>query len=452
MSVDAFAAAFPVLTATVGGAGFLADLAKMQPHFAGDRAELKVPRKGRPRGFWNTCGVWCFDDHPGAKASAAFRLAVIEAGLVQARRASKEQKFRKEFLNNEEGFEDAIAELRLLGALGPLAPTVDVERPAEETAPTGKKTPPNYDVHLEWADGTELHIDSKRRDPDNEIGSLNYDRQLDVEELLGRGFSAFAWLSLSKNFHAPGDALEAAVVVDEARRIAYDAPEEMSPVQRDPLPDWLTASSVVGVASMALLQGREVLGTRVNGRPAVFVVDEQTFYIDHDLVFSVRLLPGGNEKGYCFIIPAAETQPSLSVEARHAWMDEGDYDRRNPESLAIQGLIAKVLRQLPSRPLNVIAVAMGTAFDFDDLELAVLGEPIPGDGPEGFQRDHGTFQDAAYDGISGVLAFTVTPPDGTTGVASPQSARYWANPRCGHQIDPGLVDAICNALTASPTK
>ena len=119
MSVDAFAAAFPVLTATVGGAGFLADLAKMQPHFAGDRAELKVPRKGRPRGFWNTCGAWCFDDHPGAKASAAFRLAVIEAGLVQAKRAGKEQKFRKEFLNNEEGFEAPSLSCACLGRSAP---------------------------------------------------------------------------------------------------------------------------------------------------------------------------------------------------------------------------------------------------------------------------------------------------------------------------------------------
>jgi hypothetical protein len=444
MSVEVFASAFPVLTSIAGGSGFLVKLAEMEQHFQGDRSALTTPRAKHSRGFWNTCGAWCFDERIGSKASAAFRLAIIEAGLTQAARVGKAGKFSKALLRDEEGFEDAVAELRLLGALGPAASTVDLERP-------GKTAGRNYDVHLAWDDGTELHLDSKRRGPENEIGTLNGARQLDVEQLLGRHFNAFAWLCLNKNFYASDNALHAAIIVDECRRIAFDAPGEMSSISADSLPDWLVRSSVANLACMGLIQGRKVLAVRVNGHPAIFMPDEQTFWVDHEHVGSVRLLEGGDQHGYCFIIPAAESQPMLTVEARLAWNDTSTHDRRNPDSLAYKGLMSKALGQLPVGPLNVIAVAIETSFDFEDVELAVIGEPVPDEATQTHRRDHGIIHDEAYDEISGVLAFTVTPPDATSGAASVQEARFWPNPRCANHVPSGLAEAVCKALSAAPT-
>ncbi|MCK6475940.1 MAG: hypothetical protein L6Q35_03805 [Phycisphaerales bacterium] len=445
MSVEAFADTFPVLTATVGGDEFLPKLAAMQPHFQdGDHATLQETRKKYSRGFWNTCGAWCFDDHPGSRASASFRLNVMEMGLAQARRAGKEKKFRKELLNNEAGFGDAIAELRLLGALGPLAPVVDQELP-------GKANGRNYDLHLAWPDEMELHLDSKRRDPDNEIGSLRDERRLDIEGLLGTHFRAVAFLVLRKNLHSKPEALEAAIVVDEARRVALDAPHELAPVDLANPPDWLARSSLIEEAILAQMGGGTVMATQVNDLPALYLREDQTFLIDHPHVRSVRVLSGDETPGYCVIIPAAESQPILTVEARQAWNDSSTYDRRNPESLAFKDLISKALGQLPSGPFNIIAVAVESDFDFDDLSLAVDGEPLPGDGAELVRRAHGIVHDDAYDEISGILAFTVTPPDGITGAPSKQESRYWPNPRCAHQVPEAKVKAMVEALTKSPS-
>jgi hypothetical protein len=179
--------------------------------------------------------------------------------------------------------------------------------------------------------------------------------------------------------------------------------------------------------------------------------DEQSFWVDHEHVHRVGLHAGTDGHGGCFIIPAAEAQPMLSVEARLAWNDQSTHDRRNPDSLAYKDLMSKALGQLPAGPLNVIAVAIETSFDFEDIELAVIGEPVPDEATQSYRRDHGIVHDEAYDEISGVLAFTVTPPDATSGEATPQEARFWPNPRCANQLPDDLVAAVCEALAGAPT-
>ena len=437
MSVDDLQHTFPVLVETFGN-GFLTKVASMEAIFAEDRPTLSKTRRKHSRGFWNTCGAWCFDENEGRRESAAFRLEIMEAGLSQADRCGKAGKFRSALARDDEGFEQNLAELRLLGALGNVANTVDIELP-------GKTSGRNYDLHLAWDDGTEVHLDSKRREPDDEIGSLPNERRVDIEELLGQPFDAFAFLTLRRNFYDPETALGVAVLTDECRRIAFEDQTSLEDVALGSVPDWLAESAVSGQLYQCFFEGRHVRATKVNGVPSIFDPACLTFWLADAHVLSVRLLPSEEGHGHALIIPAPESQPMLSVEARDAWGDQSEHDRRNPESLAIRGLMDKALGQLPATPYNVVAVAVETSFEFEDVELAVIGEPVP-DGLEGWKRDHGIVHDDAYDEISGVLVFTVTPPDATTCARSSQCARYWPNPRCEHQVSPALVEQMVSAL------
>lgn len=376
---------------------------------------------------------------PDGRLSAKFRLKIIEAGLKQAERAGKATKFRSTLLRDEAGFANVVAELRLLAALGPLAATVDIELP-------GKVSEKNYDLHLAWAEGPELHLDSKRRDPTQELGSLLESRRLDIEELLRPRFSAFAWLSLRKNFHRPETALDVAVLVDECRRIAFEAPDSLIDAALDTVPAWIQSTAVTGILYHLLNQEREAQICKIEGVAALFDPEESTFWLDDHHARSVQLVSHNDEQGGIVVIPASETQSSLTMEARASLEDKTEFTKRNPESLAFRDLMSKALGQLPASPLNVIAVAVDFSCDFYDLELAVLGEPVRDEGNGGLRRAHGIVHDPAYEEIAGVLGFTVTPPDALAVVSSQQAARFFPNPLCKQQLAEELVDRVVRAL------
>lgn len=431
--------ALPTL-ATVLGAESLARIDALEGDYGVSRSACATKLPGPSRAFWNTCLSWAFEnDHAGIRASARFRLGVIEAGLAQAARSGKAGKFKDALTRDGSGFDQVLAELRLLGALGPLAAVVDVERP-------GRKEGCNYDLHLELPSGEELHLDSKWR-TSSPLGELHAQCRLDIEGLLGRQFQAFAWASLQRNFYERATALKVATLVDEARRVAFEQPDDAEVVGPDGMPDWLSRSSVAGAALQAMFGGDEVRAVRLDGVPAAYLPVEQMFLVGDEHLREVRLLPA-DERGHCLIIPAAETQPSLTKEARSLWgVSDPDHSQRNPESLAIQGLVRKVVNQLPDSPYNLVAIGIETEFDFEDAELAINGEPVPDD-TSGSRLAHGLVDDAAFESVSGFLVFTVTPPDGTTGEAIKQRAYYLPNPTCPAQLSPTTVDALVAALTA----
>lgn len=410
--------------------------AELEQAFRGDRDSLKRVQKKHSRGFWNTVLSVAYGYGEPFYDAAKFRLDLIERGLDQAERAGKSAKFKAPLTKEDPNFNDVLAELNLLARLGPIASDLDIER-------LGARPPKNYDLHL-VIDGVELHLDSKWRTT-TPLGEVGSETVVDLAALLGDGFDATAIATLKTNELLVEQRINLAILVDEARRVAAEPPA-LSPISID---DWggLTGQALsLGLHQLTL--GVEVESVLVGGRRAAYVRLSNWFAFDDDVLESVEFRAvSGAPRGSCVLIPKAETQATLTKEARReAGVEDGGlpHDVDNPEHQRVTDLISAVSLQLPAEPLNIVALGTDPFIALDEITPALYGEELIGqDGSR--KRLGGLFNDSAFDGISGVLVFSVNPPS-AFGAKVSQRVRYFPNKACGDQVPEEIVKKLVAEL------
>lgn len=335
---------FPRLAALFNADRFRRDIEMLESLYGSDRKLLTRQQKGYSRGFWNTCLLARVA--PGEIATAAlWRLQIVELGLEAAARVGKETKFRPILATDESGFDQAIAELFVVGALCKGIPNVDFERPG--SAP-GK----NYDIHLEPGNQTELHIDVKWR-TESPTGEAHTEVLPDLSDLLAGEVNRSVFVQLRSNLPTGEEKLrDACAIVDALALIRSGAPGPLvTDANRSALPTHLQALSL----DLAF-KTEPCHSVSIGGIDALYVPSNESFLLADRAIESLEFGSCGTE---IVIIPKSETRPVFSNQCRSALVIDSPQglplDHKNPESSGIAALLRSLYRQLPNSPVNIAA-------------------------------------------------------------------------------------------------
>lgn len=424
---------FPRLVEVVKPEAIEAKLADLKPAYLTDRAGLRANRKKHSKAFWNTMVTAAVESDAGRRAWADYLLTTVEEGLEQADRCKKAGSFRNRLTVDGDGFWQVLAELRILGCVGPLAEDLDLERP-------GSKLGKNYDFYFK-IDGVEVHVDSKWR-TETPLGKVDAKVYFDIEDLLCVGFDAVALGMLTENRLSDDDVITIGLLIDGARQLL-----------RADKPAW---TQVDACSATQLLNGaayeeaipylmnepnpQPVFAAVIDGASAAYLARDKCFLFDSELLREAkisRLLDEG-AKGACFLMPKSESQPTFDASTN------GVHDVAYPEHMRIQDLVSSVHQQLPTAPFNLVLVGTMDRELLYDVELAMLGVPDNG------SRRGGVFADKPFRSISGAVGFTLIPPHPTHGDHRTQWAKYWPNGNAAAPIDNGLAVKLAAVLGKDP--
>lgn len=433
--------------AEVVGTRFEGQVAGLEEPYREDRQTLIEERRRHSRGFWNTVAIAAFETDRDRLESAIWRLRAIEHGLEQAARCAKHRKFRDSLTRDDAGFQQVLAELHVLRRIGPELDQLDIELP-------GSKADKNYDLHGVLAgpdeEKVEIHADCKWRTA-TALGEVSPGTVLDIDSLLGSTFDASCFAILARNRLTDADAITAATMLDECRKYLRSTSPQQTSVTVATADQHLKGRALSFGLHAAML-GETVYAVDIDGFAAAFIPSEQLFFFESDILERVEFhaLPPVGDRGYCYVIPKPESQAVFSKDVRAEWepgVSYSDNDVEVPESARLRDLISSVHLQLPTTPYNIVLVGVEHSADFDDLELAVRGEPVPNGASISFCG--GLFDADEYKAISAVVGFTLYPPGiPYTGVPH-QEARCWANPSATASLPDWALERLRTLLEGS---
>ncbi|XXY13597.1 hypothetical protein WME88_35625 [Sorangium sp. So ce216] len=382
---------FPKIVEIFEAARFSDTHTKVLRWAAEDPRILIVPRKGHSRGFWNTIAMASLTTDSTVLASL-WRLSIIESGLEQAARANKHKKFRAPLAQDEEGFNQVLAELFCIGALGPhFLDRLELEQP-------GSKKGKNYDIHLEGG-GHVVQADVKWR-TETPVGDGPPDLLEDLAKLLAADVTCTVYLTLRSNVPSEADRIRAACMIADCVHV------ERNNLIGPPIARADITGLPKSLQTEALhldLDGVPFHKVEVGGVDALYVPSERVFKIADRFVDHIEL---SDNEATVVVIPKSETRPVFAQKASGPLK----FDYSNPESWGIENLLSSVYQQLPAAGINVPCLGLEDRFSFDDAEFALLGEPdLFGN------RTGGLFANESSNSLSAVLAFSLTPfgVDGT---------------------------------------
>lgn len=424
---------FPRLVEVVKPEVIEAELADLKPAYLKDRAGLRANRKKHSKAFWNTMVTAAAEPDDGRRAWADYLLTTVEEGLEQADRCKKASSFRNRLTVDGDGFWQVLAELRVLGCVGPLAEDLDLERP-------GSKPGKNYDFYFK-IDGVEVHADSKWR-TETPLGEVDAKVYFDIEDLLCVGFDALAIGMLAENRLSDENALDIALLIDGARELLradnpgwvqvdkFTAHEHLTGLAYDEAIPYLVNPPVP----------QAVFAASIEGVSTAYLTHDKRFLFDSNLLREAKILQLLDEgaKGACFLMPKSESQPVFDASTN------GVHDVAYPEHMRITDLVSSVHQQLPTAPFNLVLVGTMDRELLYDVELAMLGVHNNGD------RKGGVFEGKSFDALSGAVGFTLIPPHPTRGDHRAQWAKYWPNGNAAAPLDNGLAVKLAAALGEDP--
>lgn len=441
MPVD-IAVTFPQLTKLIQEGKLKSKLEEIEPAYRCVQTAHFVPQENQISGFWRAVATAAFEADTNRLETAFFRLRLIEQGLEQASRCGKQGNFRDRLFKDISNFQQCLAELYLLGRLGPLADSVDIELP-------GSGSNKNYDLHLEIA-GVEIHIDCKWRTA-TPLGEVSVDTIFDIQSILGTSFDSDCLVVLRHNhINSEDQKLEIACVVDEARRTINGERGSAAQLDLDNIEQHLDniRGNTLTCGIYELLMGEEVVAFNIANSQAAYIPAKRTLYLDHDLIDHIEfinLVIDGDRRGCCCLVPNPESQAVISRAIQEDWGISSpavECDVVHPEHLRIKNLVSEVYLQLPANPINIVCVGVEDDSYFGDVESALRGEPVPDPNAQsGIGLKGGLFDDPSFNSISGVIAFTLN-----SGMVPSKKSHYWINDRCIHLLPEYLVKSLCEAL------
>lgn len=420
-----------------------------EPYFSGG-AELARPIRRHSRGFWNTVATVFYEEEERFLRPPVYILDTIELGLVQAKRCGKHFKFHSVLTHDDQGFFQVLAELYLLGRLGTLAQSLDLEV-------SGREPGRNYDLKLVFEEGLEVHLDCKWRTA-TPLGEINSDYTLYLQELLGSTFDAVACATARLDQFDTTQLIDIAVMVDEARKMVKGIIPPGPPLDVD-VSDQLLRGPALGMACHYIFS----LGERVHLvnlgdiAEAYFVPSESRFFVNHGVLAEIEIsYITDNQRenpGTCIFIPAAESQAAFSIDCRRKWeahqersLFSAPNDVEIPEYQRIRDLIRSVYNQLPLTSFNIVFVGVEHSSVFRDVEIALYGETAPTDGDlNRLTRIGGLFSEPSFNHICGVITFTLNLPSILSSEKPVQSAQFFMNEAC----TPSPPDFIARQLILS---
>lgn len=433
--------------ADVVGQRFEVQITALEEPYREDRQTLIEERRRHSRGFWNTIAIAAFESDHDRRESALWRLRAIEQGLEQAARCEKHRKFRDSLTRDDAGFQQVLAELHVLRRIGPALEGLDIELP-------GSKPGKNYDLHGVLTgsgdEKVEFHADCKWRTA-TALGEVSSGTVLNIDALLGSTFDASCFAILARNRLSDADAIAAATILDECRKHLRTSSPAKTAVTVENAHMHLQGRALSFGLHAAML-GEVVFAVSIDGLAAAFVPSERLFFFESDILERAEFhpLPAAGVRGYCYVIPKPESQAVFSKEARAEWEPGVTYTNNDvevPESTRFRDLISSVHLQLPTAPHNVVLVGVEHSADFDDLDLALRGEPVPG-GP-GVSYRGGLFDAEEYKAISAVVGFTLYPPSLPYRGVPGQEARHWANPAATTPLPAWALERLRTLLGGS---
>jgi hypothetical protein len=411
---------FPKLVSIFDATRFSEILASILNWAGKDPRLLTVPRRGHSRGFWNTVAMASLTVDDTVLASL-WRLSIIESGLVQAERAGKHKKFRASLAQDEAGFDQTIAELFCIGALGPhFADGLDLERP-------GSKKGKNYDIHLEGG-GDVVHVDVKWR-TESPVGDAPPNLLADFADLLASDVTCTVYVSLKSNLPSESERIRAACMIVDCIRVEQN--NRIGPAIAHG--DIASLPESLRTEALHLNYEEETFHkVEIGGVDALYIPSERLFKVADRFVGSIELSDNG---ATVVVVPKAETRP---VFAQPQGVLKHDY--ANPESWGIADLLSTVHLQLPATGTNVVCLGLGDRYAFEDAEIALLGEPdLLG------KRTGGLFENATSGSLSAVLAFSLM-PFGMDGTPAETYVRLFPNSSANVQLTGPLGSKLESAL------
>lgn len=420
MIVRDVAKLFPKLVSVFEPTRFADTLQKILGWAAQDPRILRVPRTGHSRGFWNTVAMASLTTD-NAVLAAFWRLSIIEAGLEQAARVNKHKKFRASLAQDEEGFDQVIAELFCIGALGPAFAVLDLERP-------GSKKGKNYDIHLE-SNGDVVQADVKWR-TETPVGEGPADLLKDFGDLLAKDATCTVYVGLKTKTPSETERIRAACMIVDCIRVEQQ--KLLGPaVNRATIPG--LPEALLNEALHLDFLGETFHHVVIGGVDALYIPSERVFKVADRFVDRFELSDNGST---VVVIPKSETRPVFAQQPTGGLK----FDYANPESWGITGLLDSVHQQLPATGINVALLGLEDRYSFDDAEYALLGEPdISG------KRAGGLFANATSSALSAVLAFSLT-PFGMDGTPADTAVRLFPNHGAAMPLTNGLGDRLQEAL------
>lgn len=385
---------------------------------AEDPRILTVPRKGHSRGFWNTIAMGSLTTDNTVLGSL-WRLSIIESGLEQAGRVNKHKKFRAPLAQDEEGFNQVIAELFCIGAFGPRFDVLDLERP-------GSKKGKNYDIHLEGG-GLVVQADVKWR-TETPVGDGPSNLLDDFAKLLAKDITCTVYLVLKSNAPSEADRIRAGCMIADCVHVEREN-QLGAPITHA---DIATLSESLRTEALHLdFEGEPFHKVEIGGVDALYIPSQRRFQVADRFVDHIELSDNG---AAVVVIPRSETRPTFAQQS-YAPLK---FDYNNPESWGIEDLLASVYQQLPAAGINVPCLGLEDRYSFDDAEFALLGEPdISGN------RTGGLFASTSSNALSAVLAFSLT-PFGMDGTPADTAVKLFLNPKATTQL-PEAVGATLKA-------
>ncbi|MFO0568034.1 MAG: hypothetical protein U0263_20405 [Polyangiaceae bacterium] len=384
-----------------------------------DPRMLTVPRVGHSRGFWNTIAIASLTTDDTVLASL-WRLSIVEAGLEQ-RRVGKHRKFRAPLAQDEDGFNQVIAELFCIGAVGPHFDLLDLERP-------GSRKGKNYDIHLEGG-GHVLQADVKWR-TETPVGDGPPTLLDDLGKLLAKDVTCTVYLSLRNNVPSEADRIRAACMIADCVR-AENSSGNGAPIQHadiSALPESLRTEAL-----HLDLEQEPFHKVEIGGVDALYVPSERIFLVADRFVDHIELSDNGKS---VVVVPKSETRPVFAQQS----YGPVRLDYRHPESWGIADLLASVHQQLPTTGINVPFLGLEDRYAFDDADFALLGEPdVAGN------RTGGLFESDSSKALSAVLAFSLT-PFGADGTPADTAVKIFPNPHAATELPDELGTRLQTAL------
>lgn len=420
MTVRDVAKLFPILVSIFDATKFADTLAMILSWAAQDPRFLRVPRTKHSRGFWNTVAMASLTTDDTVLA-ALWRLSIIEAGLEQAARVKKHKKFRASLAQDEKGFDQVIAELFCIGALGSAFAALDLERP-------GSKEGKNYDIRIE-IDGEVVQSDVKWR-TETPLGDGPPGLLKDLGDLLAKDVTCTAYVVLKTKTLSGEDRVRIGCMIVDCMGVEQGK-------LLGPAIDRATISRLPeGLLNCALhleFRGEIFHQVVVGGVDALYIPSQRVFVVADRSVDHVKLSDTGRT---VVVIPKSETRPILAQQPT----GESEFDYAYPESWGIVGLLESVHQQLPATGINVPLLGLEDRYSFDDAEYALLGEPdISG------KRSGGLFANATSSALSAVLAFSLT-PFGMDGTPADTAVRLFHNSGAGVPLTKAIADRLQDAL------